>query len=384
MFTKLLTAIAMLSASQAALAAIWTLEDHEIAISGNDVSLQLSGSSTNTCLPQTSSIERTGTSIVVTLTPIAPGVGCFSSFRPWQYTVGVYDLPNGAYDVDVREGATSIGDFSFDMVATPEAAFDRAFAPAEGMWWSSDQPGTGMAFNIDDLGRWFAALYIYTEDGDPTFLTMQGTALSFNLDASAVEYYATGFSPLIYSEGGQCLTCPWSQASVSASGNDARLEFLTRNRAILSVGDWEMELSPMSLTHADADKAALPLLDRHYAMTIDGAQGRHALVVEGGPKVPDGFTGQTGATLKCVDCRTVDANGAASDAVDASIKTLIETQMRFDCNQTTCVLRIGNVTTTPFISKSGDVIMALATDAAAPGSQPTRIELRLLPQAWRP
>jgi len=140
----------------------------------------------------------------------------------------------------------------------------------------------------------------------------------------------------------------------------------------------------MGMTLEDADMAALPILDRHYSMTIDGAQGRHVLVVKGGEKVPDGFTGQTGATLLCVDCRTVDDNGAASDTLDASVKALVENQMRFDCNETTCVLRIGDVTTTPFISKDGDVIMAFATDAANTASQPTRIELRLLPNAWRP
>jgi hypothetical protein len=384
MFMKISAAFGLLVTAHVAHAAQWALTDHDFSVSGNDVSLSLTGSSPNSCIPTASDVDRSGNSIVVTLAPLQPGVLCFSAFRGWEHTVAVNDLTAGSYVVDVREGDESIGQFELVMPATQGTAFDPAFAPTEGMWWSSDEPGTGMALSVDNAGRWFAALYIYNSAGYPTFFTLQGDAFDYDLSASAVEFYATGTSPLIRSQDGQCLECPWSQASVSDTGKDVRLEFWTRNRAVLSVGDWSIDLAPMPSSLEEADQAALPILDRHYAMTIDGAQGRHSVVVRGGPKIPDGFTGQTGATLECVDCRGVDDDGSASDDLDASLTALIETQMRFDCNETTCVYRVGDVTTTPFISQDGDVIVALATDAANPGAQPTRIELRLLPAGWRP
>lgn len=369
--------------SHGALAGSWTLTDHVVSSAGSAAIVQLSGGSTNSCIPNEAAISVEDDSIEIALESPPPGTLCFSAFRPWNYTTTLQDLAAGSYNVNVLQGETQIGTFAFNWpLADGNTTIDPGFAPSEGMWWNSEAPGTGLAFNIDNLGRWFAALYVYNDEGKPTFLSMQGDRLTYNLDAHPNEPYAEGVSPLIYSEGGQCLACPWTQATVSDSGDVATLRFLTRTRAVLSVGDWSMDLIPMPETFESAAKVPMPILNRHYAMTIDGPQGQHAVVVKGGEMGPGSFTNQTGATLKCVDCSTVDANGASSDGVSAELKSLIESQIRFVCNEATCVVKLGDSTVTSFVDKTGEVITALIPGVPASVGA-TRIELRLLPQDWR-
>lgn len=372
-----------LSASQMATASSWELTGHSVSVIGNDVVFRLSGGSSSSCIPTTSTIQRTGPLIALVLTPPPDGSLCFSAFRAWEYSTAAYDLPAGSYDVEVFQGDVEIGGFDFDVAAAPAALNDSGFMPTEGMWWNSEEPGTGLSFNVDNQGRWFAALYVYDEDGVPTFLTMQGDALSFNLHPQPSEAYATGVSPLILSEGGQCLGCPWTEATISDSGESATLQFQTRTRATLTVGSWVLDLTPLPQDFDEAAKVPMPALGSYHAMTIDGPQGRHVVTVKGAEMAPGGFTGQTGATLKCVDCRTVGNNGAPSDTIDAALKAYIEGQIRFVCNESTCIARIGDSVAKSFIDSSGQTITTYLPGIPATVAG-TRIELRKLPNDWRP
>lgn len=201
------------------------------------------------------------------------------------------------------------------------AVVDTRVEPTEGIWWSSEQPGTGLAFNIDNQGRWFAAIYLYDTEGEPTFLTMQGETIEYLAGSNTnviepAEAYARVQSPLIRSEGGQCLKCPWTQATAAASGDGiAMLTFYGRNRAEFSVGEWKMRMAPM-LDSANprpdfpelwAQESFVRDTD-YYRITILTDSVRAAIT--GKLKAADGFGGLPppwiNYVFECVDCDDPD------------------------------------------------------------------------------
>jgi hypothetical protein len=379
----------LLLASHSVFASSWTLEDHEVTISGNDVSIDLFGGSSSGCIPTTSEVNRTGQDIRITLTPPAANVICFSAFRPWEHSVDVADLPDGQYEVVVARGEAPIGDFTFTLAVSEGTMFDRGFAPTQGMWWSSDNPGTGLAFNVDNEGRWFGALYLYNEEGEPTFLTMQGMSLAYNLEDPTAPY-AVGTSPLIHSEGGQCLTCPWTQATVSDTGDDAELVFHTATRATLNIGDWSLEMAPLPMRADEAHIYQAPTAGEHYSLMLDApSSGRHVAVVKAIPGKGGGFTGASGVALECVDCRTVDDTGAAGTPADEALTRLIEEEIEFTCVGPRCNMIFHGTEGRPVVSKDSsriDVVVNRVFGTPPPNTPnvgTTYVQFNRLPDDWR-
>ena len=203
--------------------------------------------------------------------------------------------------------------------------------PTEGVWWSSEAPGTGVAFNIDAQNRWFAAIYLYDAEGRPTFLTMQGDAIEYvdvpNINGDdPLAAYARAVSPLIHSEGGQCLKCPWTQATASASGDgEARIEFYGRNRAELKVGDWTLRLAPLvdgSEFGAEFpelwDVERFDLSSDYFTVRIE-TETVDAVVLARLESSPNSLPLNPNVNfhLACIDCRVPDGDATATDEAQA-------------------------------------------------------------------
>lgn len=359
--------------------------DHTVSASSDEVVIRLTGGSSAPESYRAPIVTREGNRIEIGFESPAPGTNCFASPLPWSHAVVVGDLGAGSHDVVVTRDSIEIHVFAFDWPVVHDPSMPGAgFSPSEGMWWSSDNPGTGLAFNIDNQGRWFAALYLYDEAGEPTFVTLQGESLAYNIDHESDEPYAVGTSPVIRSEDGQCMGCPWTQATTSDTGLDAQLMFHSRNRATLTIGDWSLDLTLLPETPASASVKAAPMLDRYYALTVSSESGQHVAVVKGIPGDGAVFTGQSRYALECVDCRTVDAEGNSSDMTDKDLIEFVNDEINFLCNPgNSCSVSIGDVAGLPYIDKTGTVITAAVTDQDDPESTTTQIELRLLPEGWR-
>lgn len=384
---RLSTCFLLLAASTSASSMTWTLTGHEVFASGEDVTLRLTGHSTSGCIPSTGRTTINGSSIRIRLDPIPPTSACTLAPTSWDYTTEAFALPvAGEYQVTVLQDATTIGSFARGIhPSAPGAIAKRDLLPAQGMWWSSEQPGTGLAFNIDREGRWFGALYLYDTQGEPTFLTLQGDSLAFNIaDAGNL---AVATSPLIHSEGGQCLLCPWTQSTTSDTGDDARLTFHTRTHATLSVQGWELQLAPLPEplpgTQPEPVASAAPIPDTHYVLTVDGPDMQHMAVVAGVAR-PVQDADRTGRGLVCVDCRTVDQDGQATDGVDAALNALVE-DIRFACGSQGCSVALADdgIVAVSHADVSGEVISAIVPDVDSPTSPVTHIQLRQLPPGWR-
>lgn len=384
----------LLVASHAASAA-WTFDGVSFAV-GKDTagheytSINLRGQSTDSCVPiyADGHIDHKLHTAEFKLSPHPDDSPCLSGDRSWEYALRLYSADaGGTYDVEVLVDGTRFAEFDVTIdqaqrMAAAKAAASPGLAPSEGMWWSSEKPGTGLAFNLDQQGRWFAALYLYDKDGEPTFLTLQGDSLAYDLEARALEPYAVGTSPVIRSTGGQCLDCPWTQATASDTELDAQILFWDRNRAKLTIGDWSLDLTLLPETPASSPRRAAPALERHYTLTLDSDTGRHVAVVRGIPGTGLVFTGQERVGLECVDCRTVDDGGAASDQTDDALSKLIA-ESQFLCTAGDCDITVDGTTARSYIDKTGQTITAIVADADAPEADALHIELRLLPEGWR-
>lgn len=280
-------------------------------------------------------------------------------------------------------------------------------APTEGIWWSSENPGTGVAFNVDAEGRWFAAIYLYDQDGAPTFLTMQGESIEYlpphNNVLEPPQAYARVTSTLIRSEGGQCLSCPWTQAAASPSGDgEAVITFYSRNRAEFSVGSWSLRIAPLvdsvdeypDFPELWADER-FDITSEFYSVLI-ATDAVQAVIV--GKLVPGPVFGGTPPPwrdyiFECVDCRTADGDGLSTEEQEAAIGGPLYLQsfsIRCDNsgNRTNCQPR-NRIADAEFllqsfyVDQSSQEIVLLDHgngEAHAPG----RIELRALPADWQP
>jgi len=395
----------LLLAAHSASASSWTFENHSVALGsdeGGDYALiTLRGGSTNSCIPleAVGSIHHAtpGTPATADYTLVLPGPdeACFSAIRPWEYVVRLPDPVLGStYAVELLAGDEPIGSFDVVVTAAAAAAAEKAaaipgFAPTQGIWWSSANPGTGVAFNVDAEGRWFSALYLYDEAGNPTFLTMQGASLAYNLDNPAAAY-AIGTSPLILSEGGQCLQCPWSKATASDTGDDADLIFHSATRATLKVGAWSLDLTPLPTIADEFYVYQAPKVGEHYSMMLDApTSGRHVVVVEAIPGDGGVLTGQSRVALKCVDCRTVDAAGVASPAIDDALAQVVEEEIQFNCTAHRCTMTFHDTAGYPVVNKDASRIDVLVNRVAGtpPPNTPdvgtTQIQFTRLPEGWR-
>lgn len=74
----------------------------------------------------------------------------------------------------------------------------RAFTPESGFWWAPNEPGSGIALEIQD-NFVFMAAYTYDSEGFSTFFTAQGLLTGNARFTSQLD----GF------DDGQCVGCPW-------------------------------------------------------------------------------------------------------------------------------------------------------------------------------
>lgn len=374
---NLLAGAVLLLSSQAVLASSWTFENVSVAMGEFPSGMQyagllLKGGVNSQCSPYQHEGYFTGNKAKFVLTPVS-AEECKAPSNKWEHVAIIPEDVFGedSYDVELFVGSTKVAEFTVEIpgegkndASSVKAVGAAAVAPVEGMWWSSEKPGTGLSFNVDDQGRWFGALYVYDKSGKPTFLTLQGESLAYDLDAEQNEAYAIGLSPVILSEGGQCIECPWSQARVSDTGADAQLLFRSRTLATLKIGNWSLELSPLTMTAAEAAKPAVPQIDKQYALILDSGSSQQAAIVKAIPGDGAVFTGQSYVDLSCQDCLPGD-NG---------LENLIEKDMGFLCTANRCELFIGESYGEAMIDKTGTVI-----DVIVPvGNSNTHVQLRRL------
>lgn len=373
----LLAGAMLLLSSQVVSASSWTLDSVSVAMGEFPDGVQyagllLKGDADNACSPYQHEGYFKGNKAKFVMTPVSADE-CTNPSGKWEHVAIVPDSAFGeeSYDVELFIGEAKIADFTVEIpvdgmndATRVKAVGSARVAPVEGMWWSSEQPGTGLSFNVDGQGRWFGALYVYDESGEPTFLTLQGESLAYDLDAVEGGAYAIGVSPVIRSEGGQCIDCPWSQARISDTGADAQLLFRSRAQATLKIGSWSLELSPLTVAAADAAKPAVPQVDGHYALILDGDSGQETAIVKAIPGSGAVFTGQSIVDLSCLDC----------SASDVELKDLIEKDIGFLCTANKCSVSVGDAFAPTMIDKTGTVIDAIVSN----GDSTTHVQLRHL------
>lgn len=279
--------------------------------------------------------------------------------------------------------------FDTTLITLPVGFYEP---PTEGMWWSSAEPGTGVAFNVDSQGRWFAAIYLYQTDGKPTFLTMQGDAVEY-LPSSTGSVYARARSRLIESTGGQCLKCPWRQATAAFTEVQAEITFYGRNRAELIVGDWTLKLAPLPQAPATWNMDRYSLGTGFYRVTAHSATRNTVIVAQTAPVIvigpPPGQEQSSDYSLLCVDCRVQSGDGNASPEQGQALQRYLESfVMRCDRNtrlncQTVSRADAGFVVHRELVDEHGKNIVLL--DYGQEGVRdPAKITIEALPADWTP
>ena len=114
--------------------------------------------------------------------------------------------------------------------AQDENSFKQLVMPTSGVWWNSDQGGTGATMQFSRDGSWFVSLFLYDVDGEPIFYTIQGNSVQFSFDRTAfieadiideivegatVSAYAKVESQVYKSINGRCLGCDYEQPETS-------------------------------------------------------------------------------------------------------------------------------------------------------------------------
>ena len=130
----------------------------------------------------------------------------------------------------------SLSTFAEDTIS--DKNFKLLVKPDSGMWWNSEQSGTGAAMQFGGDGTWFVALYLYDEDGSPIFYTMQGQSVDYSFDRSEFEdnAYAKVSSVIHKSVNGRCLGCEYQAPETSElPGVIAEILFINKGQAIIKL-----------------------------------------------------------------------------------------------------------------------------------------------------
>ncbi|MCB1581763.1 MAG: hypothetical protein R3E90_07370 [Marinicella sp.] len=100
-----------------------------------------------------------------------------------------------------------------------------AFTPESGLYWSSNEPGSGYNFEIQD-NFFFGVFYVYDNFGNPYWYTTSGF-----LDGNS--YYE---GPIYLSEDGPCLACQWQQNNTYQTNlGTVKINFLTETHANMTL-----------------------------------------------------------------------------------------------------------------------------------------------------
>lgn len=122
----------------------------------------------------------------------------------------------------------SVNDEKFKMLVKPES----------GIWWNSEQSGTGAAMQFGSNGTWFVALFLYGESGEPIFYTLQGQSVEYSFDRSLFgsNAYARVTSSIHKNVDGRCLGCDYQAPSGSIlPGISAEILFINTGKAIIKL-----------------------------------------------------------------------------------------------------------------------------------------------------
>ncbi|CAH9016838.1 hypothetical protein [Candidatus Nitrosacidococcus sp. I8] len=94
-----------------------------------------------------------------------------------------------------------------------------AAMPENGWWWNPSQSGTGYNLEVQN-STVFAALFIYDNNGNPTWYSGAGTITQNSTQNSSSTTIA-----LQQSTGGPCLGCTYTKPQTSATGKQLLLTF---------------------------------------------------------------------------------------------------------------------------------------------------------------
>jgi hypothetical protein len=180
--------------------------------------------------------------------------------------------------------------------------------PTQGAWWNPEEHGIYYWVNVGPGGFMSFVLTLYDEDGEPTFLKMQGAYEP----ASPLEW-CSGLigrlrSPLYRMHGGQCLGCDYRDSETVASEfGEAEVIFRYAGTAVFRWREREVQIEPYPLytDHAHQPEAALAgrWLLSHRAWVDDFRFSEVELVpVEALPDGhPPAFT-TPAYRIRCLDC----------------------------------------------------------------------------------
>lgn len=146
---------------------------------------------------------------------------------------------------------------SFGLIAGADA-----FTPESGTWWNPNESGRGYLIEIQDNQLFFAG-YIYSgSDRTPTWVTAGGP-----LDGNS-----RFFGPLLYSSGGQCVGCSYTQPTVSLSSlGNIEILFDTETRGRIR---WAGVQTPIErFNYGYGNKERLMLGEWHTVSDFTGYPG---------------------------------------------------------------------------------------------------------------
>ena len=130
----------------------------------------------------------------------------------------------------------SLSTFAQDAIS--DKKFKLLVKPNSGMWWNSEKSGTGAAIQFGGDGTWFVALYLYDEDGNPIFYTMQGQSVDYSFDRSKFDNnaYAKISSVIHKNVNGRCFGCEHQAPETSElPGVIADILFINKGQAIIKL-----------------------------------------------------------------------------------------------------------------------------------------------------
>jgi hypothetical protein len=214
------------------------------------------------------------------------------------------------------------------LATAPVAALEPP-APVQGVWWDPDRAGSGLSLTFLPGGGWFVVLYAHDAEGQPLFLTAQGTERGVRDDAIApgmgiATYgdppYGVISGPLLETRNGPCLGCSaGNPVALPSPYGELEIRFRSPRDAEVDVAGTRWRIEPFAPSPAqDFDRARFEI-GALYAVTVANARDQATVLARGvagrGPVI--GFA--LPFALQCIDC------GAGRDAETAErVRRMVE------------------------------------------------------------